>query len=39
MPEACENWFCLVHSCSYYAHHTYDIYQALRYSVDFEIRW
>ena len=34
MPETCENWLGLVNSCLYYVHQTYEIYQALPYSVD-----
>ena len=36
MPETCDNWLGLVKSYVYYAHQTYEIYQALPYSVDFK---
>ena len=36
MPETCENWLDLVHSCIYYTHQTREIYYVLPYSVDFK---
>ena len=36
MPETCENWLGLVNSCVYYARQTCEIFQVLRYAVDFK---
>ena len=36
MPEACENWLCLVNSCVYFAQQTREIYQVQSYSLDFK---
>ena len=36
MPETCKNWPGFVNSCVYYSSQTHDIYQVLRYPVDFK---